>query len=61
MFLKELVLRLNRTLWGQFLREICHFKKTTPKWRQYWRFNRNPVNAKDENNRSIFNFLEIKE
>jgi hypothetical protein len=29
--LKELLLRLNRTLWGQFLREICHFKKMTPK------------------------------
>jgi hypothetical protein len=26
MFLKELVLRLNRTLWGQFLREIRPFK-----------------------------------
>jgi hypothetical protein len=23
MSLNELVLRLNRTLWGQFLREIC--------------------------------------
>jgi hypothetical protein len=31
MFLKELVLRLNRTLWGQFLREICPFKKSDPK------------------------------
>jgi hypothetical protein len=31
MFLKELLLRLNRTLWGQFLREICLFKKMTPK------------------------------
>jgi hypothetical protein len=29
--LKELVLRLNRTLWGQFLREICPRKKCTPK------------------------------
>jgi hypothetical protein len=32
MFLKELVLRLNRTLWGQFLREICPLKKMTPKY-----------------------------
>jgi hypothetical protein len=32
MFLKELVLRLNRTLWGQFLREICPLRKTTPKY-----------------------------
>jgi hypothetical protein len=31
MFLKELLLGLNRTLWGQFLREICPFKKMTPK------------------------------
>jgi hypothetical protein len=31
MFLKELVLRLNRTLWGQFFREICPFKKNDPK------------------------------
>jgi hypothetical protein len=31
MFLKELVLRLNRTLWGQFLREICPFRKNDPK------------------------------
>jgi hypothetical protein len=31
MFLKELLLRLNRTLQGQFLREICPFKKMTPK------------------------------
>jgi hypothetical protein len=31
MFLKELVLRLNRTLWGQFLREICPFEKKDPK------------------------------
>jgi hypothetical protein len=31
MFLKELLLRLNRTLWGQFLREIYPFKKMTPK------------------------------
>jgi hypothetical protein len=31
MFLKELLLRLNRTLWGQFLREICPFEKMTPK------------------------------
>jgi hypothetical protein len=30
--LKELLLRLNRTLWGQFLREICPFKKMTPKF-----------------------------
>jgi hypothetical protein len=29
--LKELVLRLNRSLWGQFLREICPFKKSDPK------------------------------
>jgi hypothetical protein len=27
MFLKELVLRLKRTLWGQFLREIFPLKK----------------------------------
>jgi hypothetical protein len=26
MFLKELVSCLNRTLWGQFLREICPLK-----------------------------------
>jgi hypothetical protein len=31
MFLKELVLRLKRTLWGQFLREICPLKMT-PKY-----------------------------
>jgi hypothetical protein len=30
MFLKELVLRLIRTLWGQFLREICSHTKCTP-------------------------------
>jgi hypothetical protein len=30
MFLKELVLCLNRTLWGQFLREICSPKNCTP-------------------------------
>jgi hypothetical protein len=28
--LKELVSCLNRTLLGQFLREICPFKKVTP-------------------------------
>jgi hypothetical protein len=30
MFLKELVLRCNRTLWGQFLIKICSPKKCTP-------------------------------
>jgi hypothetical protein len=30
--LKELVLCLNRTLWGQFLREICPLKKMTTKY-----------------------------
>jgi hypothetical protein len=30
--LKELVLRLNRTLCGQFLREICPLKKMTPRY-----------------------------
>jgi hypothetical protein len=32
MFLKELVSCLNSTLLGQFLREICPFKKKTPKY-----------------------------
>jgi hypothetical protein len=32
MFLKELVLRPNRTLWGQFLREIYPLKQMTPKY-----------------------------
>jgi hypothetical protein len=31
MFLKELELRLNRSLWGQFLREKRPFKKSDPK------------------------------
>jgi hypothetical protein len=31
MFLKEVVSCINRTLWGQFLREICSPKKCTPK------------------------------
>jgi hypothetical protein len=30
--LKKVVLLLNRTLWGQFLREICPLKKMTPKY-----------------------------
>jgi hypothetical protein len=32
MFLKELLSCLNRTLWGQFLREICSFKNDPESW-----------------------------
>jgi hypothetical protein len=32
MLWKELELRLNRTLWGKFLMEICPLKKMAPKY-----------------------------
>jgi hypothetical protein len=44
MFLKELVLGLNITLWGQFLREICPFKKIKIKLAPILNHNWNPVN-----------------
>jgi hypothetical protein len=43
--LNGVVLCLNRTLWGQFLREICPLKNRPPNWHQYWHHNRNPVNS----------------
>jgi hypothetical protein len=42
---------LNRTLWGQFLREISPIKKRPQNWCQHWHHNRNPVNRNDTQSR----------